>query len=113
MDKNTVLLFTQNGIGAPPEGLQQVLVVKYLLMLRQSGQLPGAMLFYTQGVRLVCEGSLVLEHLSALEKAGVKLIVCQTCLDYFGILDQVKVGEVLGMPQILAAMQAAANVITL
>lgn len=113
MDKNTVLLFTDNGLGSQPEGLQQILVAKYLLLLRQSQQLPGAILFYTQGVKLVCEGSLVIEQLRALSDAGVELIVCQTCLDYLGLLDKVKVGNVRGMPEILGAMQAAANVITL
>lgn len=113
MDQSTVLLFTHNGMGDAPNGLQQVLVAKYFSLLRQSSQYPGTILFYTEGVKLVCEGSPVLEHLSHLANSGVKLVVCSTCLDYFGLMESVKVGEVLGMPDILAAMQSSANVISL
>ena len=70
-------------------------------------------MFYTEGVKLACEGSPILEHLGYLEKSEVKLVVCSTCLEYFGLKGSVKVGAVLGMPDVLAAMQAAVNVISL
>jgi hypothetical protein len=113
MDQNTVLLLTRNGLGDAPNGLQQILVAKYFSLLRQSSQYPGTILFYTEGVRLVCDGSPILEHLSHLASSGVRLVVCSTCLDYFGLMENIKVGEVLGMPDILAAMQSAMNVISL
>lgn len=113
MDKSTVLLFSRNGLGEAPNELQQVVVAKFLFLLRQSGQYPGAILFYTDGVKLVCEGSPILEHLGHLENSGVRLVVCSTCLEYFGLQDKVKVGKVFGMPDVLAAMQAASDVISL
>jgi sulfur relay (sulfurtransferase) complex TusBCD TusD component (DsrE family) len=113
MDKSTVLLYSRNGLGEAPNELQQVVVAKFLFLLRKSGQYPGAILFYTDGVKLVCEGSPILEHLGHLENSGVRLVVCSTCLDYFGLMDSVKVGEILGMPDILAVMQTASNVISL
>ena len=70
-------------------------------------------MFYTEGVKLACEGSLILEHLGYLEKSGVKLVVCSTCLDYFGLKRSLKVGAVLGMPDVLAAMESEVNVISL
>jgi DsrE/DsrF-like family. len=48
-----------------------------------------------------------------LEAARVELIICQTCLEYFGLLEQVSVGKVQGMPDIIAAMQSAEKVISL
>ncbi len=51
----TVILFTRNGLGEGPEGLQQALVVKYLSLLAQEEQKPSQILFYTEGVKLVCE----------------------------------------------------------
>ena len=70
-------------------------------------------MFYTEGVKLVCEGSLVLQWLKILEAAGVELLVCSTCLEYFGLTDKVKVGQVGGMHGILSALQAAEKVISL
>lgn len=109
----TVILFTRNGLGEGPEGLQQALVVKYLSLLAQEEQKPSQILFYTEGVKLVCEGSPVLGWLRNLEEAGVELIVCSTCLEYFGLTDQVRVGKVGGMFGILEAMQKADKVISL
>ena len=109
----TVLLFTSNGLGEAPEGLQQTLAVKYLSLLTQDEEKPSQILFYTEGVKLVCEGSLVIGWLRQLEEAGVELIVCSTCLEYFGLSDQVQVGKVGGMPGILEALQKADKVISL
>jgi sulfur relay (sulfurtransferase) complex TusBCD TusD component (DsrE family) len=109
----TVLLFTRNGLGEAPEGLQQALAVKYLSLLAQEVEKPSQILFYTEAVKLVCEGSPVLGWLRNLEDSGVELIVCSTCLEYFGLVEQVRVGKVGGMFGILAALQQAEKVISL
>jgi peroxiredoxin family protein len=59
------------------------------------------------------EGSPVLDQLHELEKAGVRLIVCSTCLDFFGLEGKVKAGIVGGMADILEAQVRAGKVITL
>ena len=108
-----VFVFTRNGMGEAPEGLQQTLVAKFLSLAAQAEEKPAKILFYTEGVKLVCEGSPVLQWLRILEDAGVELIVCSTCLEYFGLIDKVKVGKVGGMPGILAALQEADKVVSL
>jgi intracellular sulfur oxidation DsrE/DsrF family protein len=110
---NTVILITSNGMGKGPEELQLTLLGKYLQLLLQNGSLPAAICFYTEGVKLTVDGSPVLEHLLALEKAGVRLIVCSTCLNSFGLEGKVKVGIVGGMTDILEAQVRAEKVITL
>lgn len=109
----TVLLFTRNGLGDAPDGLQQTLVVKYLSLLAQEEEKPGQILFYADGVKLVCEGSLVVGWLRSLEEAGVELLVCSTCLEYFGLIEKVRVGKAGGMPGILRALQRADKVLSL
>jgi len=108
-----VFVFTRNGMGEAPEGLQQTLVAKFLSLAVQAEEKPAKILFYTEGVKLVCEGSPVLQWLRILEDAGVELIVCSTCLEYFGLIDKVRVGKVGGMPGILAALQEADKVVSL
>ncbi len=68
---------------------------------------------YTGGVKLVCEGSPILAELAALEAQGVHLVICKTCLDYFGLADRVRVGVVGGMTDIITAMWMADSVIEL
>ena len=109
----TVFLFTRNGLGDAPKNLQQTLAVKFLSLAAQAEEKPAQVVFYAEGVKLVCEGSLVLEWLRRLEAAGVELIICSTCLEYFGLTDKVRAGKIGGMPGILAALQEAEKVISL
>ncbi len=111
--ENTVILVTSNGMGNADEKLQQQLFTKYLELLLQHEDLPAALCFYTNGVRLVCAGSPVIESLRNLERKGVRLILCSTCLNYFNLTDKVQVGIVGGMGDILEAQTKAEKVITI
>ena len=112
--KTSVLIqIIHDGMGAADPTLQHTLLRKYLLLLQENGTLPEAICFYTSGVKMVVEGSPVLDVLQALESCGVRLIVCKTCLDSFGLFNQVRVGTVGGMGDIIAAQLLADKVITL
>jgi intracellular sulfur oxidation DsrE/DsrF family protein len=111
--ENTVVLVTRDGMGNADERLQHLLFSKYLELLLQHESLPAAFCFYTDGVKLVCEGSPVLEPLRSLENKGVRLIICSTCLNYLELAARVQVGIVGGMGDILEAQQKAEKVITL
>lgn len=111
--KNTVILITNNGMGNADEQLQHTLMIKYLELLMQNKSLPAAICFYTAGVKLVCEGSPVIEQLRSIEEQGVRLIVCSTCLTYYNLNERVRVGVVGGMGDIIEAQTKADKVITL
>lgn len=111
--KNTVILVNNNGMGKADETLQQSLFAKYVELIQQNGELPAAFCFYTDGVKLVCKESPVIDKLRELEAKGVRLIVCSTCLNYFNLQDKVQVGIVGGMGDILEAQMKAEKVITL
>jgi intracellular sulfur oxidation DsrE/DsrF family protein len=99
------------GTGDPE--LQHKLIQTFLRLLDDSQTLPSAICFYTDGVRLVVEGSPVIAQLKALENKGVYLIICSTCLNFYGLADQVQVGVVGGMTDIIEAQWRADKVITL
>jgi intracellular sulfur oxidation DsrE/DsrF family protein len=110
---DTIVLVTSNGMGKGPQDLQLTLIGKFFELLNQHDDLPNAICFYTEGVKLVVDGSSALEQLRILETKGVRLIVCSTCLNYFGLAGKVKVGIVGGMADILEAQLKAEKVITL
>ncbi|MEJ5201150.1 MAG: DsrE family protein [Anaerolineales bacterium] len=112
MDKNTVILFTRNGMGEAPGELQTALAVKFLTLLDENRQLPGKIVFYTDGVKLICHGSPAIDILKKIESQGVELVICHTCLNFFGLLDQVAVGVVGGMGDIIEALRMAKKVIS-
>jgi intracellular sulfur oxidation DsrE/DsrF family protein len=110
---DTVILLTREGMGFADAVLQHKLLDTYLNLLLKSESLPNAICFYTEGVRLVVEGSPHIEQLSQLEQRGVRLIICSTCLNYYGLTEKVRVGIVGGMADILEAQTRAGKVITL
>lgn len=110
--RSTAVLFTRFGLGEAPADLQLKLGVNFLMLLGQVDEAPAALLFYGDGVKLVCEGSPVLELLRALEGRGASLIICRTCLEYFGLNDKVRVGQTGGMPAIIEALTRADKVIS-
>ncbi len=110
---STAVLVTRDGMGSADETLQNKLFSTWLKLVLENDSLPGAVCFYTEGVRLVVEGSPVLAELRELESRGVHLIICKTCLDHFGLGDKVRVGLVGGMGDIVAAQWTAEKVVTL
>lgn len=100
-------------MGKADEKLQLALMSKYLELLLQNDNLPAAICFYTDGVKLVCEGSPVIEQLHTFESKNVRLIVCSTCLNYFNLNDKLKVGIVGGMGDIIEAQAKAEKVISI
>jgi intracellular sulfur oxidation DsrE/DsrF family protein len=112
-DSETVLLITRNGLGDAESALQQKLITIYFKLLDENNILPGAICFYAEGVRLVVEGSPVIETLKSLEAKGVRLVLCSTCLNHYNLTEQVQAGIVGGMTDILEAQRRASKVITL
>jgi hypothetical protein len=110
---STLIQFTNDGMGHAEQALRHKLMRTYLQLLADNDLLPGAICFYTEGVKLVVDGSPVLDLLVSLEARGVHLIVCSTCLNHFGLTDKVKVGIIGGMTDIISAQWAATKVITL
>jgi hypothetical protein len=112
-NSSTVVLVNNDGMGSAEEPLRHKLIRVYLTMLQENGLYPGAICFYAGGVKLVVEGSPVLDLLDALEKKGVRLIICSTCLQYYGLSGKVAVGIVGGMNDIVLAQWMAGKVITI
>jgi sulfur transfer complex TusBCD TusB component (DsrH family) len=113
MQESQVILITRNGMGHADQTLQHTLITKYLSLLDEHDMFPAAICLYADGVKLAVEGSPVIEQLKALEAKSVRIILCSTCLNHFGLAEQVQVGIVGGMTDIIEAQWRAGKVITL
>lgn len=111
--QNTVVLITRKGMGVAEPELQTTLIQTYLRTLNEASDPPSEICFYTEGVHLVVEGSPVLHLLRLLEEKGIRLTACSTCLDFYGIMDQVAVGHKGTMVEIVESQTRADKVITL
>jgi intracellular sulfur oxidation DsrE/DsrF family protein len=112
---NLVLLVTREGLGHVdpadrPFGLE--MFDRFLHALEPLPVKPQAICFYTDGVKLLCQGSPALLGLRILQGQGVRLLACRTCLEHFGLIDKVAVGEVGGMDDIVRLVTEADSVVT-
>jgi selenium metabolism protein YedF len=74
---------------------------------------PEKVIFFNSGVKLVVEGSPVLDDLQALHDQGVEMLVCGTCLEYYELAEKIAVGEVSNMYTVAETMLRAGKVVNL
>jgi selenium metabolism protein YedF len=107
-----VVVIPGDQMGRGEEELGHILIRSFLHALCEAPVAPDMMIFFNTGVKLTVEGSVVLEDLQALEKKGAEVLICGTCLDYFGLKDKIAVGQVSNMYDIAETMLAAGRLIS-
>jgi selenium metabolism protein YedF len=106
-----VILITSDQLGVGDERLGEILMKAFLNTLWDYEPKPAKLLFINNGVRLTTEGSEVLETLALLEKKGVQIFSCGTCLEYYNLREKLRVGLVSNMYAIVDALLQATKVI--
>ena len=99
--KNVVVAINSAKMGVGHDELGGVLIKGFIFALTQMDELPSAILFYNGGATLTTEGSASLDDLKNLEAQGVEILTCGTCLNYYGLGDKLRVGEVTNMYSIV------------
>lgn len=111
--KNWALFVGKDFIGDGSEELGTSLMTMFFYTLAESNDAPRYILFMNSGVKLPVENDQVVEHLKTLQEKGSEILVCGTCLKFFGIADNLKIGTVSNMYDISERMHLADKVITL
>lgn len=109
--ENFVVLMAKDRLGEGSDELGEALAGAMINTLKAIDPLPTKIIFMNSGINLVVKGSLVLDNLKYLQDKGVDLIVCGTCLDYFGKMDDLAVGRVSNMLDIVQSMKDAQKVL--
>ena len=106
-----VVQLSSAGMGSGEDELGALLQRGFIKTLAKVQPLPSMVLCYNGGVSLCCQGSASLDDLRALEAAGVTIVACGTCLNFFGLADQLAVGRVTDMLEIVSSLSHAGRVI--
>lgn len=109
--RKKIAVISSQGMGVGNEELGTVLMKGFLFALSKLEQLPEKILFYNGGAKLTVEGSDSLEDLREMEAAGVEILTCGTCLDYYGLKEKLSVGSVTNMYAIVEAMEEAEGIL--
>lgn len=107
-----VYFVSSDKIGCQNPELGQILMRNLFRKLIEASEKPTHLLFVESGVKLLLPEFEAIEAFKHLEEEGVKLLVCKTCLDFYG-LDEIVAGEISDMPSIIKAMHEADKVISL
>lgn len=109
--QGTVVVLSSKCMGDGEEELGRTLMKGFIYALTQQDALPAVVLLYNTGAYLSCEGSDSLEDLLFLESQGVEILTCGTCMNYYGLSDNLKVGSVTNMYEIVEKQTGAALII--
>ncbi|HPY63625.1 MAG TPA: sulfurtransferase-like selenium metabolism protein YedF [Bacillota bacterium] len=108
--KNVVAIASDK-MGRGDDVLGDILMKSFFFTLTQLDESPHTLLLYNAGAKLSIHGSPVLKDLIALDQAGVRIMTCGTCLNHFGIADQLAVGEITNMYDIVDQLRTATHII--
>ena len=111
--KKIMVMCATDRIGFGDDDLGLKLMVNFLRTLKEMGRELWRLVLVNNGVKLVIDGSVVLDDLKEYEKDGLKISVCGTCLNHFNLLERKQVGETTNMLDIVTAMQLADKVINI
>lgn len=111
--KKIMVMVPNDCMGHGDDELGRKLMLSFLKTLKEMGKELWRLVFVNNGVKLTIEGSEVLPVIQELEKEGVHILVCGTCLTHFDLLVQKQVGETTNMLDIVTAMQLADKVINI
>lgn len=107
-----IYLIPSDTMGHGDDSLGRVLLRAFIKTIKEVPPQPAKMFFYNTGVRVTATDSDLIAPLAALEAQGVAIFSCGTCLDFFNLKNDLRVGTVTNMYEIMVAMTTAARVVS-
>lgn len=108
-----VIVINSDSLGKGDESVGMTLLGTFLRKVLASSNKPDAIIFYNSGVRLLTRQSYFLDILDALEKSGVELLACGTCVYKVCGQRSLVVGRISNMDEISDILLSASKVVTL
>lgn len=108
-----VMVIASDTVGKGSDELGGILMRAFMHTLLEVKPQPHTIILMNNGVKLAVTGSTVLDDLKELSDNGIEILVCGTCLNYFGLTDNVAVGEISNAYTIAETMLQAGKVVNL
>ena len=108
----TVIYCGSDRMGDGDDEFGRVLMRNFLTTLLEMDPLPDIVLFVNSGINLTTQGSDVIEALQTLESRGVDIASCGLCLDFYQKKEQLEVGRVTNMYEMVEVQCQAGRVVS-
>lgn len=112
-DISTVVFISSDVLGTGERELGEALMKAFMFASTEAELVPSHLIFMNSGVRLVTENEETAEHVRKLEDLGAVVLACGTCLDFYGLKDELKVGTVSNMYEIQSVLTTAGRLVSL
>lgn len=111
LQEGITVQINSNHMGNGSDELGEVLILSFLNALLGADQLPKEIICYNSGVLLAVKGTSTSEKLLELEQKGVEIILCGTCVDYFGVKSELALGHITNMLSIYEHLAKAEKIV--
>lgn len=108
-----VIIVSTDKLGEGDNSLGEILMKGYIYTLSESDILPNKIILLNSGVKLAVNTSPVLDSLIKLKERNVEILSCGTCLDFYGLKDDLSIGNITNMYTIVEVMNSYNKVIKL
>lgn len=110
-EEKQLVFVTSDKLGHGDDELGEKLMHNFLATLPELGDSLWRIILINSGVKLAIQRNAAINHLKELEKSGVSILVCGTCLDHFQLLEQKQVGSTTNMMDVITSLQLASKII--
>lgn len=108
---NFIVVVSSDKMGEGDDELGHLLMINFIKALKDLDKLPTKIVFYNNGVKLATKSSPAIEHLRDLEKMGVELMLCATCVNFYCLETVIGAGIVSNLFSMAEAMASSDKVI--
>lgn len=94
---NSVILMTKDYLGEGSEELGRNLMKTFWVCMLEADVKPSKIYFINSSVKMVVNDSIHLENIKKLADLGVEIAACGICLDFYGVKEELGVGNITNM----------------
>lgn len=109
--QNHIIVLNSNKMGIGDDDLGKLLMKGYLNTIDQLDVLPLEIICYNSGVTLAEKGTDSAQTLKKIENQGVKITLCGTCVDFFGLKEKLEVGTISNMLYIAGKLSSGIQIV--
>ncbi len=106
-----VVAFKSDKMGSGDDELGSLLIKAYINTLVENDNKPAALVFYNAGVLLAADECDTAPALQVLEEQGVELLLCGTCVEFYGLRERLAAGTISNMYTISDTLSSTGHVI--
>lgn len=107
----TVVVLASDVMGEGDKKLGKILMKGFIYALTQLEKLPDTIIMYNSGAYLSIKDSESAEDFGLLEREGVEILTCGTCLNHYGLTEKLAVGSITDMYTITERLSEAGKII--